>query len=303
MRQRIMTGIAVGFLAVMGNAQNNAQSKAPATASSATKSDAPSQRGIQLRKQPGSVTYDIEVTRDGKRGMVPPDFKFMSGDEFTLRVTLSADSYVYVLNRTLVGSPSELSSNRQIRLVHDAPAGAASQEGLPDGMSATPFTLVYPQSGHRLLTAGKINLLPSSEFKMQMDNNPGAEELVLVVSPTPQNFTGLNQAAKSDSAADVYNRLRSQLTSMAKNTEVDEPPASTRGFELVPIPGGKQQTPQPVNSSSSPQAPVNQTPPSPKPPGVAKTPAATPPAPSCVAAPKVMRQPFLVEIVLAHYPS
>jgi hypothetical protein len=292
MRPQIIAGTMAALLAGILSAQSTPQTKATAAPKTTTQNGATS-RGIQLRKQPGNATYDIELTRDGKRGMVTPDFKFQSGDEFTLRLTLSADSYVYVLNRTFVGSPAEVSSSRQIRLVHDAPAGAASSEGLPDGITATPFTLVYPQSGHVLLKAGKMNLLPSSEFKMQMDNNPGAEDLVLVVSPTPQNFTGLNQAAKSDTNADVYARLKNQLATMAKNADVDEPPASSRNLVMVPIPG----TPAPAQPQSNAKATT------PAAPAQKGTTAANTPAPSCVVAPKVMRQPFSVEIILAHYPK
>lgn len=275
------------------------------------------ERGIRLAKQPGNVRYDIELTRGTQHAIVQPDFQFQSGDRFTLRVRVAADSYVYVLNRTFVGAPDELRSSRQVRLVPN-PASDSVPPGVqsPDAdRPAPPYTLVYPQSGSRRLKAGLVNLIPGSQLALEMDENPGVEHLVLVVSPEPLDlgtmFTstgelktppGPGQAPQRDTSADVREKLRRELEQLARNAEFEEAPS--RSIEFYPIPSAT-----PVASLNPPRPATNPgTPPkeATSPDRTAKQDAKQNPKvafPVSVGAPKAPKQPYLVEIVLAHNPS
>jgi len=265
-------------------------------------------RSVKLRKQPGNVSYDFELTRGVTHAIVQPNFQFQSGDRFTLRVRVMTDSYVYVLNRTLVGSPDELRSNRQIRLVPDPAADPGPTPGTQAAPGRVPpaYSLVYPQSGDRLLKPGVVNLIPGSQMALEMDENPGVEQLVLVVSPRPLNIATMfnrttgelkappktGSSGQLDSISDVYTKLTRDLAEMARNAEVEEPAAPTRSWTLVPSEPAPGPPPGPDPKKGDNTSDLKKEPkPGPK------------PAPSCVAAPKAPKQPFLVEIVLAHYPA
>jgi hypothetical protein len=193
-----------------------------ATAQSQPGQNADGARNVRLR--PGHVDYDIQLSRGADKAVVPVDYHFQSGDRLTLRVRVDKPSYVYVLNRTLVGSPDELKSSRQIKLIQE-------DAGVPS-VDAHEFALVYPQSGHRLLKAGTVNLIPGSDFKLELDDNPGVEQLVMMVSPVQLSAKKIMASAK----------------------DIAEMHANTRNIEFVaadtapaPTPPGPSPNPTPVH--------------------------------------------------------
>jgi hypothetical protein len=293
-------------------------------------------RGVRLRQQAAYVTYDIELVRGTQRAIVPANYRFQNGDRFALRVQVATPSYVYILNRTFVGSPDELRSNRQIRLVPNQNPEAAQGPNSPTSSSPA-YSLVYPPSGDRLLKAKEVTLLPDSSMALEMDEHPGVEHLVLVVSPTPLKITSMfnpttgelrvpesGAAGQSDRASEVQATLNQQLAEMARNVEVEESSVPARSIQFIRI----ETTPSPAvdpKPSPFPQAgtgsgptagspvPVSTAGPAPKgtpasvnPGGAVKNPNSGAKAgvdPSSVGVPKQPEQPFLVDIVLAHYPK
>lgn len=273
-------------------------------------------RGVRLRQQPGNVTYDVELIRGTQRAIVPVSYEFKTGDRFALRVKVAAPSYVYVLNRTFVGSPDELKSNRQIKLVPDqaAPAGQAGAAA-PQG---SPYSLVYPAKGAtRILRPGVVNIIPAPGQLMEMDENPGVEKLLMIVSPKPidlsRYFDGASgqvrstpsaaAGGKQDSPADVLSKLNAELTTMAGNAEVAE--SSDRAISFVPIsspkppaqaanPGPSAGTPNPSGTAAPKPGSVAESKPVPPKPGA---------GPVSTGAPLQPSKPYLIEVTLAHYPA
>ncbi len=253
-----------------------------------------STRGVLLRRQPGGLTYDIELIRGAERGIVATGYRFRSGDRFAIRVRLTRDAYVYVLNRTYAGEPDELRSTRQIRLVPNPPA---APENRPDATeTGSPLAVIYPASGHRLLRAGAVHLLPAADMALEMDEHPGLEQIVLIVSPIPLAHSWLVRRASSAGngeprrdAADDAAEMR-DLRQMAANAETEEPANASREIMLIPKPG------------TAPGAAAG------KPAGGDK-PAASEEAkqaagsPATASRPIAPEKPFAVEFLLAHFGS
>ncbi|MBV9506153.1 MAG: DUF4384 domain-containing protein [Acidobacteriia bacterium] len=228
-----------------------------------------------LRRQPRNVSYGVLLIRNGQRMIVPNSYRFETGDRFALRVRVASDSFVYLLNRTFSGQPDVLRSNHRIRLM--PPPNASPQQSLPDDARSTAYTLVYPPSGHRLLRAGEIQAVPDANMAMEMDEHPGMEQLLLVVSPTRLIFPEL---------PDTSNLFEQRLRQMANNTDAVEASANTPPLVLQPSVGDFPAAPR--------SAVVNKR--SPRPPATAGS-----LSPEGISAPKNPREPFLVEVVLAHY--
>jgi hypothetical protein len=227
-------------------------------------------RAIRLRKQSGSVTFEVDLIRGAERATVPTTFQFQSGDRFALRIQVTSDAYLYVLNRTFVGSPDTLKESNRVRVARNVSGEVATAD--------PPFTLVYPPNGHRLVKAGQTNLIPGVGLAMEMDDHPGVEQLLLVVSPVRLDVQAI--LSSSTSAVPVRKEKASPrkvaapegqaqpvhtLEEMAGNVEVVEVPSAERDLtvELLTMPKPR----------------------------------------TGVAAPKVRREPYLVDIVLAHYPA
>jgi hypothetical protein len=259
------------------------------TAAGAAQSDAGlTKRGIVLRKHASNVTYDVVLLRGTERATAPVNYRFQSGDRFALRVRVAVDSYVYVLNRTFVGSPDELKTSRQVRLVPNGPeAGGSAGEQEQAAKGKPVYALLYPRTGSRMLKAGVRTTLPGSTMALEMDKHPGVEHLILIVSPTPLRIRSLfdsttgelrvANAIREDSAIDVAAKLDAQLAAMANNVEAEESATPARSIVFMPVQDGEVK-------------------PSPAPPLL------KPPDTTSVAAPKRPGQPFLVDVILAHYP-
>ena len=259
-------------------------------------------RGVRLRQQPGNVTYDVELIRGTQRAIVPVTYEFKTGDRFALRVKVAAPSYVYVLNRTFVGSPDELKNNRQIKLVPDK---AAPADGGGDAPKGSAYSLVYPAKGaNRLLRPGVVNIIPAPGQLMEMDENPGVEKLLVIVSSKPMDLTRYFDGAsgqvrttpvapaagRKDSPGDVLGKLNSELASMAGNSEVAE--SSDRAISFEPV-GINKVPPMPPNPPTPPVPPV-------KPPVPPVKPGT---GTGSIGAPVQPAKPYLIEITLAHYPT
>ena len=263
-------------------------------------------RGVRLRQQPGNVTYDVELIRGTQRAIVQVTYEFKTGDRFALRVKVAAPSYVYVLNRTFVGSPDELKNNRQIKLVPDKGAPADGAGEAPKGSA---YSLVYPAKGaNRLLRPGVVNIIPAPGHLMEMDENPGVEKLLVIVSSKPMDLTRYFDGAsgqvrtapvapaagRKDSPGDVLGKLNAELASMAGNAEVEE--SSDRAVTFVPVKKPSPTNPNPSGTPPPPPPPVNPTEPSVKAPVTGRGPVST-------GAPVQPAKPYLIEITLAHYPA
>jgi len=280
------------------------------------------QRGVRLRQQPSNITYDVELVRGTQRAIVPVNYDFKSGDRFALRVKVAAPSYVYVLNRTFNGAPAELRTNRQIRLVQDTAAQPASGPSSPPAPSpapeGTPYTLVYPASGNRLLRPGVVNTIPGPSQLLEMDEVPGIEKLLIIVSPRPIDLGKYFDAAtgklrnspvpasgqgKKDSPSDVLGKLNNDLAGMAANSDAVEADVPARMIVFVPAnnPSKPSPTAPPAPVAPAPQASDAD---APKPPSAAPVPRPAPPVRvDSVGVPKKPTQPFLVEVTLSHFPS
>jgi hypothetical protein len=294
-----------------------------------------SERGVRLRQQTANVTYDIELVRGTQRAIVPSSYKFQNGDRFALRVKVATPSYLYILSRTFVGPPDELRSSRQIRLVPNPAPGTVTPSSPPSRAPA--YSLLYPPSGDRLLQAGEVNLLPEASMALEMDEHPGVEHLVLVVSPTPLKIASMFNpttgelrvpggaaAGQQDRATELQTSLNHELAEMARNTEVEESSVPTRSIKFIKIETGPPPAAEP-NPPSVAQAGIgagtpivapepasasghaSDSAPAPgDPSGAVRNAKSAPKAgtdPSSVGVPKRPEQPFLVDIILAHYGS
>lgn len=227
-----------------------AQSQAPVSSPAQARPEA-SARGIYLAGTALGVSAEIEIERDGKRGMVPPTFQFRSGDKFWLHVTSNRTAYIYVLNRTVVGDP-QTAASRGIKLMQQEDAKR------PDPNA---YTLVFPapDTAAPQVKAGVTTRLPGGTQFFAMDNVPGAEKLIVVATESPSTIaqffdksTGklLAHAGSSvDSSSSVLNRLNESLATLADNTRSEEVPRS-RGIAIVSLPG------QPSSAQRQPTAPA-----------------------------------------------
>jgi hypothetical protein len=139
------------------------------------------ERAARLRRMPGNVAYDVLLLRGTEQSAVSTNFRFQQGDRFTLRVRVVSDSYVYLFSET-----------------------PAAERNRDPG-----YTLIYPLVGHRVLKAGKVHLVPARSMALEIDDMPGADRLLLVVSPTKLE-------------------LNRNLSGIAANSMVEDPPREAR---------------------------------------------------------------------------
>jgi len=208
-----------------------------------------SARGIFLAGSALGVSTEIEIERGNQRGMVPPTYEFRSGDKFWIHVTSNRAAYIYVLNRTIVGSP-ETAASRGIKLMQKEDAKTPA----PDA-----YTMVYPAPNGKPTrvaanVATRIPTNPSQFFTM--DEVLGAEKLMVVAAEQPSDIARLFDATTgklaragntTDSASGVLNRLNGDLVRAADNSMTEEPPRS-RDIRIRPLPGA----PAPAVASSKP---------------------------------------------------
>lgn len=264
-----------------------------ASAALAAQQNGMSERGVILSHKPDSSKYRIIVDRDGKEGEVPESFEFHTGDKFRVVLDLNQTSrYVYVLNRTLTGSPDKLKqSNRGVILsdgggtANEVSASQEAQTIKQSGAKASAYQMVFQTKGK---VSGKVTIPSNDTF--EMDHNPGMEKLLVIVSQTPQN---LRQLLKEASTREGQEKVRRELSSMAANSEVAAAPAD-RGFVWQAAPPTKEPTKtEPSKTEPSKQDGNGKTKPVPS----------NPPADggSCaVFNPLQADKPYLVELSLLH---
>lgn len=263
-----------------------------------------SPRGIYVAGDQLGVSTEIEIERDGKRGMVPTTFEFKSGDRFWLHLTVNKDSYIYVLNRTVTGPGA---TSRGIKLL-------AEQDRTDKAPAADTYTLVFPASasGPQLVRKGASTVVPGKGLFFGMDDVPGAEKLMVLASETPLNLSSyfdpstgrlLQGGGRADSVGTVLNRLNGELAQMADNTATDQPPSS-RAISIVDAPVGATPPAKPKEAPALPAKPAV------APASAATTTTGRPPTPAAVpapvpvlttvAVPKQVGKPMLLELTLVH---
>src|SRR5262249_23154183 len=125
------------------------------------------------------LNAEVEIERGSQRGMVPTTFEFHTGDHFWLHVTVNQDSYIYVLNRTLVGTPQQVTRGVRVMADSDRKTG---------GTGSKTYTLVFPAPGaaNQKVKAGQRTKIPATPGQyFGMDEMPGAEKLLVIASAVP----------------------------------------------------------------------------------------------------------------------
>jgi len=207
---------------------------------------------------------------------VPDYFEFKSGDHFAVKVNLSAGAgYIYVVNRTLKGSPEKMqTAARGMALLNGASPATPQQEQqmLANAQAtATDYVLVYPTEAHKRVTSGWITIPAGGLLKM--DNHPGIEKLYVIISPAPMTrlrdlVSGAAGAPTQLAKTQMQQEIRTSMKNLALNTQIAEAPIPSRGVQFV---------------------------------STASASAATKPKPNVgVAAPVVAAKPYLIEITLVH---
>lgn len=141
--------------------------------------------GAKGAAKPG-VHYTVELVRDGNRQPVSLNFPFKTGDRVSLVVRSDFDAYIYVLNRTLSGDP-EAMATRSMSLIADVDAH--------DPPKDCPYDLVFPAAGQQYrLKAGVSQNVPPRGQTMLMNDPPGVEKLLLIVSPSAEADVMANYA-------------------------------------------------------------------------------------------------------------
>ena len=247
--------------------------------------DGLSEKGVILSEKPNSAQYRILLLRDGKMGEINSSYEFHTGDKFQIILNLNRGAnYLYVLNRTLTGSPDNVrQADRGVILASDGqPTSVSASEEAKmldqNGVKTTRYSLVFeskrPVSGE--------SVVPSNN-RFQMDAHPGMEEMLVVVSKTPQTLRQLLSAASNSDAQ----KLRRELAEMAANSEVAEPPMPEKGFAFVDAPKPDQPSHPSPNTNQGTDKPNPQQ-------GDAKR-------TSCGAvAPRNQEKPYLLQLNLSH---
>jgi len=184
----------------------------PAASSKKTskgKTNAPAESASVTR---AGVKYSVKLIRDGKEGTVPSAYRFLDDDRFQLQFELNSPCYVYVLHRTAVGPPDQISKSVEFESAKDAP-------------KPNSYTLLFPRGKARQMPAGKDQLIPD-EGVLRMDKKPGLEKLFVVISPDPLDLSkyfdpeSAHGYPSSDDAEAA--QLTRELATMGENAQVAE---------------------------------------------------------------------------------
>lgn len=183
-----------------------------------------------------AVKFDVLLQERGQWVPVSTRYQFKSSDRFRFRVQTNRDGYIYVLNRTFSGDPSQLAS-KGIERVRDE-----DQSTRPSGPT---YRLLYPlnREGNKM-RANYWAVLPGegATASFTMDSQPGVEKLYVVVSskpldlnryfriedgelrdarrqPTERNQPVANGPRRQDSEEDVLSQLNKELAEFSANGE------------------------------------------------------------------------------------
>ena len=126
--------------------------------------------------------------------------------------------------------------------------------------------------------------IPSGDL-FEMDDNPGLEQLLVIVSPKPlTNFTKTLEATSTKTRPErmqAQQAIRGELAQMAANAESAEPPLDARSIVIEDLPSPN------ANGGGTEAAKRGDPPAKPKPNQGAM-------------APKQASHPYLVELTLVH---
>jgi Domain of unknown function (DUF4384) len=167
-----------------------------------------------------AVKYGIRLSRNGEARPVAASYRFQSGDRFQFQFEVSQSSYLYLLQREIEGDPASMEQYvgaKGIVVVRD------EDDKRP---ASSKYQLLWPVNSSSVrLTGHQPQTVPSQGQFFQLDNRPGLEKIVMVVSPKPldleSEFPGATGAAprkRNDSDADVLGQLRKNLDAMEGNT-------------------------------------------------------------------------------------
>lgn len=191
------------------------------------------EKGINVVPGAGSGTaalkYDVLLQRGEREEAVATSRRFVDGDKFKLRFEVNHDSYVYVLHRTLDGNPDQMeryTGTKGIRTIHEEDR---SSHG------SGKYRLLYPARNtgeDNLLRSRRPTVVPEGGRNFfQMDNDPGIEKLVVVVSPKPVDIARLfnlttERGNSNDSDPDIDNQLKGAVDNTVDSKGICVAPCS-----------------------------------------------------------------------------
>jgi hypothetical protein len=183
-----------------------------------------------------AVKYSIRLSHHGEVKPVASSYHFQSGDHFQFIFETSRTSYVYLLQRELVGDPDAMQ-----RYVGSKGIVVVRDDDNKKPPASAPYHLLWPANGENVrLEARRPQTIPiQAGLQFEFDNQPGLEKIVLVVSPKPmdleRDFPGSTRGGsatappagkRNDSDDDVLAQLRKDLDAMDRNTASAEATAS-----------------------------------------------------------------------------
>lgn len=188
-----------------------------------------------------ALKFNVSLDRGGQQKTVPVTHAFLDGDKMKFRFELSKDGYIYVLHRSIEADPSKVdryAGSRGIEIIRDE-----DRQGKKGA-----YQLLFPNqaSGQsNLVKAHATKTIPSSAASyFTMDNRPGMEKLIVVVSAKPIDIakyfdprTGKLKDSAGDGGSkpragsdeDVLGQLTQTLLEYSGNADVQSP----KGIDIV----------------------------------------------------------------------
>lgn len=189
-----------------------------------------------------AVKFNVLLDRDGEKKVVPANYSFRSGDRMKFRFEMNRDNYIYVLH-------SSIETEQADRYLGEKGIDIIRDEGRR-GQGKASYQLLFPTEGagqSNLIKQRTVKSVPTGETAFfRMDENPGVEKLLVVVSPKPIDIakyfdvrgklrsggTGGERSgerkSRKDTDDDVLGQLSRTLMDITGNATVD-----ARGIDVV----------------------------------------------------------------------
>lgn len=204
-------------------------------------------KGIYLdtgEKPKPAIRFTVLLNRDGQERTVPATTTFRDGDKWKFQFELNKNSYIYILHRTVDGqNVDRYAGAKGIEVIRDEDRKAKRRES---------YELLYPnqKSGeNNLVRAHKVKTIPENSV-FRMDENPGMEKLLVVVSQKPLDLTKYfdvtsgkllggedadagHTTPHNDTDDDVLGQLTRSLLDYSGNAAVDPAAHSSKGIDIV----------------------------------------------------------------------
>jgi hypothetical protein len=158
-----------------------------------------------------AVKYSVLLERNGETHTVPQGYRFIEGDHLKLQITSNRDAYIYVFHQTVPGDPESLSSHsgsKGIAVVNDSPCETL----FPIGGGAN----------NNLIRAKQVATIPGTTKSFELDDHPGIEKLVVVVSAKPTTVAKYCNAEDGRPAREGSPDNSSRSGSAQFNKELEE---------------------------------------------------------------------------------